>query len=67
MVEQVVSELERELSASIELAEAKVSARPAVRAVAPPSRQCGEMHRGRLEPCPADAFECDLPAVEVGE
>lgn len=63
MVEQV-SDLERELSASIELAEARTSGRPAVQAVAPPSRQCGQMHAGRLEPCPFDAFTCDLPAAE---
>lgn len=62
MVEQV-SDLERDLAASIDLAQARASGRPAVGAVAPQDRQCGQMHRGRLEPCPADAFACDLPEV----
>lgn len=63
MVEQV-SDLERDLAASIDLAQARASGRPAVGAVAPENRRCGQMHAGRLEPCPFDAFTCDLPALE---
>lgn len=59
------SPLERELGASVEIALAKASDRAAVGVVAPDGQRCGQLHAGHLEPCPFDAFECDLPAVAV--
>lgn len=59
------SPLERELGASVEIALARASGRATVGVVAPEGQRCGQLHAGHLEPCPFDAFECDLPAVAV--
>ena len=44
---------------------ARASGRATVGVVAPEGQRCGQLHAGHLEPCPFDAFECDLPAVAV--
>lgn len=47
----------------MEIALARASGRATVGVVAPEGQRCGQLHAGRLEPCPADAFACDLPEV----
>ena len=55
----------RPVRVSVEIALARASGRAAVGVVAPDGQRCGQLHAGHLEPCPFDAFECDLPAVGV--